>query len=90
MTATLMPRWSQEDMPPNVVLAAGAGLDSAKLVLFPLQLPQLGPYGHWELLIARFKDRTVTTECPTDVWGGFWLVSTYCEYFLISSFFPGV
>lgn len=44
----------------NDVVAAGAGLDSAELVLFPLHLPRLGPYGHWALLFASIRDSTVT------------------------------
>lgn len=62
VSSALLPSWSRGDLTTNDVLAAGAGLDRAKIILFPLHLPQLGPYGHWALLFASLKEGTVTAS----------------------------
>lgn len=64
MSSTLLPRCSRGDMSRNEMSASGEGLDRAELVLLPLNLPRLGPYGHWALLFASMNDSTVTAYDP--------------------------
>lgn len=42
----------------------GSGLGTAQLLLVPLHLPCLGPFGHWALLVADMVAGTITAYDP--------------------------
>lgn len=64
LSPAFISRWQNGTISDRYLQAVGCGIGTAKLLMVPLNLPCLGPYGHWALLIADTVAGNITAYDP--------------------------